>query len=302
MLIFLTLVWGGSFPMVRWSVARIDAIAFTGLEFFFGALALAPLCFLKPAPLPCSRRREPPGPRFWLKAGAAAGFLLACGSILQYQGMVWTTSGKSAFISSLYVILVPLMAIVMGRVPGRAVWAGLAAGVAGLFLLSGVADSVGDFNRGDALTLAGDACWASHLILVGRCANRVEPIRFVTVQAALAGSSCLAIAAARGAMPGWSAFLETLPFTLFGIVSVSLAYLIQTYCQREMRASETALVLQLKAVFAALFGMAFLGETMTPAMWGGAALVICGSLLAQTRADRLGRPLTAQVPENVESV
>jgi drug/metabolite transporter (DMT)-like permease len=272
--------------MVRWAVTRVDPFALTGFAFLFGTAAFFPLCFRAPPKLPKSFRGAPPGPRFWLWTGLAAGALISCASLLQSHGMIWTTSGKSAFISSLYVVLVPLMAFATGRRPGPGVWAGLVFGVSGFYFISLAEDGGGGFNRGDALTLAAAACLASHLLLVGRCANRVDPVRFTTTKTAVAAASCLTVASARGALPGWDAFIETLPVTLFGVVSISCSHSVQTFCQRHVRASEAAMILQLKAVFAALFGMAFLNEDMTPSMWAGAALVVFGSIIAQSNAER----------------
>jgi hypothetical protein len=182
--------------------------------FLSGSLAFLPLSFRKSPPLPDYFFGKPPSPLFWLWSGLAAGGLLSFAAMLQFQGMVWTTSGKSAFITSLYMVMVPLMALAIGRVPGRTVWAGLFLGVLGLNFLSGVRDGDG-FNTGDALTLAADVFWASHLILVSRCANRVDAIRFVTVQTGVTAAVCLAIAFARGSVPDWGRVFGNIA-SLFG--------------------------------------------------------------------------------------
>ncbi|MDR3154102.1 MAG: DMT family transporter [Deltaproteobacteria bacterium] len=281
LLLFVTLVWGASFPTIRYSVALMDPFAFTGVKFIFSAAALLPLAFRRRAKAP-AHALDPggPAPLLWLWAGLAAGALLTAGTALQYAGMVSTTSGKSGFISALYVTLVPPLGLALGRIPSGTVWAGLFLGLAGLTLVSNPAGE-GGFGRGDALTLAADVFWACHVLLVGRYALQVNTWRFVAVQVGLVGVACLAAALVRGALPDQEAFVATLPFSLFGILSVSGCYYLQVTAQKDIRPSEAAILLQLQAVFAALFGMIFLGEVMTGPMWAGAALVVAGSAVAQ---------------------
>ncbi|MDR1041728.1 MAG: DMT family transporter [Deltaproteobacteria bacterium] len=280
LLLAATVIWGASFPTIRYSVALVDPFAFTGIKFLFSVAALLPLALRRRASSPGhAMDSERPHPLLWLWTGLAAGAFLTAGTMLQYKGMVWTTSAKSGFISGLYVTLVPPMGLVLGRIPSATVWAGLFLGLSGLFLVSN--PGAGGFNRGDALTLAADLFWAMHVILVGRYAIRVNPFRFVAVQVGTVGVVCFAIAAAAGELPGKAAFMATLPFSLFGIISVSACYYFQVTAQKDIRPSEAALILQLQAVFAAVFGMIFLNEVMTPVMWAGAALVVAGSLVAQ---------------------
>ncbi|MDR1035808.1 MAG: DMT family transporter [Deltaproteobacteria bacterium] len=280
LLLAATFIWGASFPTIRYSVALVDPFAFTGIKFLVSAAALLPLALARRARAPGhALDRERPHPLLWLWAGLAAGVLLTVGTALQYQGMVWTTSAKSGFISGLYVTLVPPLGLVLGRIPAPSVWIGLALGLSGLALVSNPGG--GGFNRGDALTLAADLFWAVHVLLVGRYAIRVNPFRFVGVQVGMVGAVCLGVAYVRDALPGAAAFTATLPFALFGILSVSMCYYFQVTAQKDVRPSEAALLLQLQAVFAAVFGMIFLGEVMTGPMWAGAALVVAGSLIAQ---------------------
>jgi drug/metabolite transporter (DMT)-like permease len=286
LLLATTVVWGASFPTVRYSLALMDPFAFTGVKFLFSAAALIPLALRRRgSPLAAGEGAEAPNPLLWLWAGLAAGAVLTAGTALQYVGMVWTTSGKSGFITGLYVTLVPALGLVLGRIPAGTVWAGLILGLAGLALVSGPA-AAGGFNRGDALTLAADLFWAVHVLLVGRYALLVNAFRFVAVQVGLVGAVCLAIAWARGDMPGLPEFVATLPFTLFGILSVSGCYFFQVAAQKHVRPSEAALLLQLQSVFAAVFGMIFLGEAMTRVMWAGAALLVAGSTVAQLRSGQ----------------
>lgn len=114
----------------------MDPIAFTGVKFLLSALALLPLALRTPGPVPGGG--GVPAKLFWFKAGLWAGVLLALMTVLQYEGMVWTTSGKSAFISSLYVVFVPLLALFSRRYPGVLFWTALAVSLCGLWLVAGL--------------------------------------------------------------------------------------------------------------------------------------------------------------------
>jgi drug/metabolite transporter (DMT)-like permease len=283
LLLLTTIIWGASFPTIRYSVALMDPFAFTGVKFLFSAFAMLPLVLRRGGKasahaLDASR----PHPLLWLWAGLAAGAVLTVGTALQYTGMVWTTAAKSGFISGLYLTLVPPLGFVLGRSPGWTVWLGLCLGFIGLLLVSNPGH--GGFNRGDALTLSADVFWAVHVLIVGRYAIRVDTWRFVAVQVGTVGAVCLAIAWMRGMMPDQAAFVATLPFALFGILSVSACYFFQVTAQKHIHPSEAALLLQLQSVFAAVFGMIFLGEIMTSSMWAGAAFVVTGSIIAQRHA------------------
>ncbi|MDR1039395.1 MAG: DMT family transporter [Deltaproteobacteria bacterium] len=288
LLLAVTAVWGITFPMTRWSmtVAGLDPFAYAGLKFLFAFMALLPLAVRGSAPRQEAGADKPSAGLLWLWAGLATGLVLAVYGVLQYAGLVYTTSGKSAFISGLYVVIVPLMAMAGGRMPGRPVWLGLVLAVSGLWLISGPQGGEARLNFGDFLTLLSAAFTALHVIMISRFANRVDPIRFVTVQIALTSLVSFAVAFVRGNMPDASVFWITLPFTLFGIISLAGCILAQTAAQRYMRASEVALMLQLQGVFAAVFGMIFLDEVMTLLMWAGAALMVGGSIMAQSRARR----------------
>jgi drug/metabolite transporter (DMT)-like permease len=276
--------------MTRWTVtvAGMDPIAYSGFKYLFAFLALLPIAFRRPGPLPETRRGKPPGKLLWLWAGLAAGFIQTAYGVLQYAGLVYTTSGKAAFIGGLYVVIVPLLAMAGGRLPGPRVWTGLVLGVIGLWFISGPQAGLGQLNLGDGLSLLSATFLALHVIITARFANRVDSVRFVTVQVAIASAVSFAIAFARGDMPDAAVIWITLPFTLYGIISLAGGIMIQTAAQKSMRASEVALMLQLQGVFAAVFGMIFLHEVMTPAMWLGAALVVAGSIAAQSLSRRKG--------------
>jgi drug/metabolite transporter (DMT)-like permease len=283
------LVWGAEYPTIRWAVGTMDSIAFTAVKFLLSAAALLPLALRQAGPLPQNFRGKAPGRFFWCWAGLVTGVVLALETVFLYEGMVSTNAGKAAFIANMEVIVVLLIAISIGRVPGHPIWLGLALGVAGMWLLSDPENGgAGWFNFGDALVLASAVFGGLHVVLTGRYANRVALYRFVTVQLAVTGFICLTVTVARGTLPDAAAFWLTLPCAMFGIFSLSGAVVAQTAAQRHMRAVEVALLLLLEAVFAAIIGAIFLNEGMTFVMCLGAAMMMAGAAVAQIHEGRKG--------------
>jgi drug/metabolite transporter (DMT)-like permease len=280
-----TTIWGFSFPINRYALERVDPLAFCGLRFLFGALALLPVAMRSAGrgPGPAAAYSEE-HPRLWLWAGIISGGVLATATALQYYGLSITTSAKSGFLTGLYVTMVPLFGFVMGQLPPRSVWVGLLIGVVGLVLISG-SGAAGGFNRGDALTLVADLFWALHVLLMGYFALKVNPWLYVAVQAVVSAVSCLALAFILETLPDFQTFLSILPCAMFGILSVSVAYVFQFKAQKDISPTEAALIMQLQSVIAGLAGMIFLDEIMTKLMWLGACLMVAGSLVAQRTAQ-----------------
>jgi drug/metabolite transporter (DMT)-like permease len=281
LLLTATAIWGFSFPINRYAMEHADPMAFCGLRFLFGAAALIPMALRF-----AGRGAGPAGsyssgrPLLWLKAGVVTGLVLASATALQYYGLSITTAAKSGFMTGLYVTMVPLFGFVMGQLPPRSVWLGLAVGLVGLFLISG-AGATGGFNRGDALTLAADLFWAAHVFLMGYFALKVNPWHFVAVQAAVSAVACLIVAWFFNSLPDLGVFMAILPCALYGVLSVSFAYVFQFMAQKDISCTEAALIMQLQSVIAGVAGVIFLGEIMTRLMWFGAFLMVLGSLIAQ---------------------
>ncbi|MDR2404746.1 MAG: DMT family transporter [Deltaproteobacteria bacterium] len=285
LILIATAIWGFSFPINRYAMGYVDPMAFCGLRFLFGALALIPIAMRR------AGRGPGPGasylqehPRLWLWAGVVTGLVLALATSLQYYGLSITTSAKSGFITGLYVTMVPLFGFVMGQLPPRSVWIGLAVGLVGLILISGT-DTSGGFNRGDALTMVADLFWAAHVLLMGYFALKVNPWQYVAVQAVVSAVFCLVIAFIFNSLPDIETFVKILPCALYGILSVSVAYVCQFKGQKDVSCAEAALLMQLQSVIAGIAGVIFLGEVMTKFMWVGAFLMVAGSLIAQRTAQ-----------------
>ena len=290
LLLIAAVLWGAAFVACRAAMRHMGPLTFNGLRFALGALALAAVIGLRR-----TRRRpardglkepssfEPPrhvGFRLYLLGGAVAGLVLFAGVSLQQAGLVYTTAGKAGFITGLYLPLVPILGLLLGRRTGGATWLGVVLAVVGLYLLSIVPGSF-EMERGDALVATCAVFWAVHVLVVAHLAPRLEPLKFGLVQFSTVAVASLAAAAAIEPLASADLRNGALALLYGGLVSVGIAYTLQLVGQREAPPGHAALILSLEAVFAALAGGLLLAERLEPRQLAGAALMLCGMLASQ---------------------
>lgn len=173
LLLLAAFLWGTTFIFQRQAMDNLSPFAYTGLRFLLGSLVLLPLVYFR-----IRKTRRQSGLRIvakkWFIGGLGAGLFLFVGMAFQQYGLVWTTAGKAGFITSLYVVIVPLFLLLAGRGIqfGEIVGAILAA--IGLYLLS-FTDSF-SLSRGDFLVLVGAAVWAGHVLYIGWLSPKMDPV------------------------------------------------------------------------------------------------------------------------------
>ncbi|HEX2979429.1 MAG TPA: DMT family transporter [Anaerolineaceae bacterium] len=268
-LILVAVIWGTSFIAQRSVANSLGVFLFNGFRSILGGLVLIPLI-----------------PRPWRidkKVFALillVGVLMFSASALQQAGMKTTTAGNAAFITSLYVVLIPFILTTVWRhhIPSMT-WlcAGLA--VVGVYLLSNSGPV--HFSQGDGLELVGAVFWAFHVIMVGFMARKVDPWTLTSVQLLFSGVINLIFGFIFEAhtLPALSGSLWAIFYT--GVFSFGIGFSLQAYCQRRAPASDVAIILSMESVFAALFGFLILHETLHITQLVGCALILTATLLAQ---------------------
>jgi drug/metabolite transporter (DMT)-like permease len=277
-LVAVTAVWGVTFVQVKDAVVIYPLFAFLALRFAIASATLA---------VPGTPRVRSLG-RAGAAAGALAGALLGAGYVLQTAGLERTSVSSTGFITGMYVVLTPVLALLLfrNRLGGRAA-AGVALAVVGLALLSGVH---GGSLAGDLLVLAGAAVYSLQIVLMERFAPRYDAIAFTLVEmlAAFAGLLVVALAAGQLRVPhGWTVWGALL---VTGVFASALAFLAQTWAQRRTSATRTALAFSLEPVWAAFFGITIAGDRLGTVGFLGCAVIMAGILLAEpAAADVLAR-------------
>jgi len=218
-----------------------------------------------------------------LGAAVLLGLCLASGSVLQTVGLRHTTASKSAFITALYVIIVPLVALLVARVRLRAsslVAVVLAA--AGLYLLT--MPRAKGFNIGDMLTLGCAVAFALHILIAESAAPHHDPVALTFWQVATTAATCGMVMAVvqrpRFPITPWtvSALLLT------GVLATALAFAVQMWAQRETSATHAAVIFTGEPVFAAIFAGLIQGEWLSRIGMMGGLLIVGAMLLAQVGA------------------
>jgi|YNPNPStandDraft_1061719.scaffolds.fasta_scaffold00280_15 drug/metabolite transporter (DMT)-like permease len=281
LLLFLTsLIWGSAFSAQRVAAQFVGPFLFNGARFLLAGLAL--LLIFRRLPWKAERRQ-------WLWM-AAAGVFLFLASTLQQAGLHWTTAANAGFITTLYVVIVPLVLLALGEKVTWQVWLGAALATGGAKLLS----SPGTLHLapGDGLELLGAVMWAFHIVLISRIVHHVDAMQFAIGQYLVCGALNLGVGLIAdqqtigGLFPAWWAIAYT------GFFSVALGYTIQVIAQRFAPPGDAALIMGTEAIFAALFGYLTLGEGLTAIQIFGGGLILAAVVLVQWQRQNAAVPVS----------
>ena len=278
-LVVVTAIWGYTFVPVQKAVAVYPLFAFLAVRFAISTVTLAPFAWRPLRALP----------RGGWAAGLGAGTLLATAYGLQTAGLELTTVTSTGFITGLYVVFTPLIALAAFRTPVPApVWIGVVLSLAGLMLLSG---APGGSWVGNLLVLGNAVAQSLQIVSMERFAPRYDAraLTFLQMTVAFAGFTVVAVATGQVEAPPdaqtWYALVVT------GVFAGALGYLVATWVQSRTTAARAALVFTLEAPFAALFGVLLLSETLGWAGWLGCAVMLTGIVLAEPAAASVLRRL-----------
>lgn len=269
-LLLVTLVWGTTFPLLKSAAADLGGIEISAFRFIVAAVCISP--FLLRAPR-----------RAWID-GTLLGVLALASYVTQAYGLQFISSNRSAFLTSLNVLMVPLLGLAFG---GRLTWTALAAAAmacAGIGLMSWEG---GGNLAGDAATIVCALAYALYVIVLSQRAARHEAKHLAATQIAvmailatawmlLQPAETLATLHAR-AMPHVTTLLY------LGAVATAGMLFLQAVGQRRVAAEKAALIYALEPVFAALFGWMWLGELLGWRGVAGGAIVIGALVLAELR-------------------
>jgi drug/metabolite transporter (DMT)-like permease len=273
-------VWGTTFVMVKDAVASYPVYSFLGLRF-----AVATIAFLVLFPSTLSRLNGRV-----IKAGIVAGGFLTAGYVFQTLGLApgMTSPGRAAFITGMFVVITPFMqAVILHRMPRWTAWVGVASAVAGLWLLSGGGGS-GGWNIGDTLVLVCAVAYSGHMIVVGSIGRGHDMRPLTLVQLATVTVVCGLMGLGERAPAPTSASLW-IALAVTGVLASAVAFAVQTYAQKHLSPTRTALILICEPAFGGLFAWLAVGERLGPAGIAGAALILVGMAVSQVLAAVVAR-------------
>jgi drug/metabolite transporter (DMT)-like permease len=281
-LLLVSIIWGSAFVAQRVAGQLGSVYYFNGFRYLLAALVVLPFAIHirrsgNPSRMPLEQHK-------WM---FIAGFLLFIGSGLQQAGMVYTTAGNAGFITSLYVVLVPILLFVVWREKPH--WLSIAAVVlagVGAFLLS----TGGRFEVkiGDALEIVGALFWTFHVIVLGKFASRFESMSFSVGQLVVCGVLNLSLGLfIEKPMVFNGSLVGAIAYTAF--FSLGLCYTLQIWAQRHTPPADAALILSLESVFAVLSGWLILNERLASVQILGALLIFVAVVLSQFKEWTSGK-------------
>ena len=275
LLLLTALIWGFAFVAQRVGMEHVGPFFFNGVRFALGCLPLLPFVLRTTATPLASRLHR-------------AGLFLFTAASLQQVGIVHTTAGKAGFITGLYVILVPILALLLRHRSRRSTWAGALVATAGLYLLS--VEPPLAIARGDALVLVSAFFWAGHVLVIGNLARQLDWAMLAFLQFLVCSLLSTAVALGTEHIALQPLVDAAVPVLYGGMLSVGVAYTLQVVAQRRAAPGHAAIILSLETVFAVLGGWLLLDEEMPLRGLIGCGLMFAGMLISQVGLGR--RPKT----------
>ncbi|GHD93336.1 membrane protein [Pseudocitrobacter faecalis] len=281
-LILITMFWGGTFLAVQYAVSFSGPFFFVGVRFAMAAVAVGVLCARSLRGLT----------RLELKAGMVIGIAIALGYSLQTWGLQSIPSSKSAFITAMYVPLVPLLQwLCLGRMPGLMSCVGIVLAFIGLIFLAGPNGDLLALGQGELITLASAVAIAAEIILISAWAGKVDVRRVTVIQLATASIVAFAMMVPAGeSVPPVSSGLLIVALGL-GIFS-AIIQVTMNWAQRSVSPTRATVIYTGEPVWAGIFGR-LAGERLPALALLGAAFIVVGVLVSEMKFKRKKIPQSA---------
>ena len=275
-LILATVIWGGAFVAQSVGMDHVGPFTFQTLRCTLAALFLFPLNRVTGKKEEFIRKWTD---RKLCTTGILAGLALFCAASLQQVSLQHTTAGKAGFLTAMYIVLVPMLGLFIGKKPNLNAWISVAMAVLGLYLLSGA--DLKNINFADWMLLGCAFFFAVQITIIDRIGLGFDGIRLNCVQSL--------VCAVLSSLFMW--FTEDsdmgnilrcwLPLCYAGILSMGIAYTLQIFGQQKLEPTQASILMSLESVFALIFGWLLLHERLSPAELLGCGTMFCAVILSQ---------------------
>lgn len=286
LLLLAACIWGVAFVAQSEGMAYMGPFTFNAARFLLGGTVLVPLIVWNAGKAGGGRQTTEAlwqnGKAQWkvtLAGGVCCGLAIFSASTFQQIGIQYTTVGKAGFITTLYIIMVPLFGLVFGKKVRPVVWPGALMAAAGLYLLC-VNETV-SLNRGDLYVFFCAVLFSVHILVIDYFSPKADGVKLSCIQFYFSGILSLLLALLFET-PTLSALAAgSLPVLYAGIMSCGVAYTLQIVGQRGMDASVASLILSLESVVSVLAGWLILGQLLSLRERIGCVIVFAAVILVQ---------------------
>ncbi|SEO82252.1 DMT family transporter [Paenibacillus sp. OV219] len=294
LLLITAFIWGFAFVAQRQGMEHIGPFTFNAVRFALGALSLVPLMLIldriaarTPKSSETKSVESKLSYRTAARSGLITGVVLFCGATLQQIGLVYTTAGKAAFVTGLYIVIVPFLGLFLKQRLNMNSGVGAALALVGLYLLC-MTNNL-SLSKGDIYELVGAFFWSAHILLIDHFSSKTDVIKLSFFQ--VVTCSVLSFIAAFGTetitLDGLSQAL--VPILFGGIVSVGIAYTLQVVGQKNAQPTQAAIIMSMETVFAVIGGYLILDELLGMRGIVGCLLMLTGMIIPQLPQFRLSR-------------
>jgi len=271
-------IWGSAFVAQSIGMTHIGPFTFTAVRILLAAITLAPvvLLFGKKTTLDAEIVNDK---KTLYTGGICCGTALFFVLAFQQAGLQYTTAGKAAFITSLYIVIVPVLGLFMRKKPAKIIWLCIVIAFTGVYLLCIKEDL--SLNHGDFLVLFSAFFCAVHILIIDHFSPKVDSVKMSQIQFFVCSLMSFIPMFIFEAPEMYNILISWKPILYAGAFSAGLGYTLQVIAQKDTTPAVTALILSFESVFAALAGFIFLNEILTAKEIFGCILMFTAIILAQ---------------------
>jgi len=260
MLFFAALIWGFAFAFQRQGMDHMGPMTFNGTRFLIGAIVLIPVIFLFKRPGD-NKEITKKDVFFTIKGGIVCGICLFCASSLQQMGLQYTSVGKAGFLTTLYIILVPIIGIFFRKKASIMVWLGAILSVIGMYLLC-VSETM-SINKGDVFAFCCAIVFAFHILSVDYFSPKTNGVVLSCIQFLTSGIMAM-ISAFIWEQPTITEIINGIvPLLYVGVMSSGVAYTLQILGQKNADPTVASLIMSLESAVSVLGGWLILKQKLT---------------------------------------
>ena len=281
-------LWGVAFVAQDVGLEYVEPFTFTAVRCFLGGVALLVIAvvfeLIKKKTVKVktvlTREEKKTAIKNLVVGGIACGAVMCAATNLQQIGLVYTTAGKSGFITACYIVLVPIIGLFFRKKCRFTVWIAVAMAIVGLFFLC-LSDGFGGFNKGDAITFGCTVAFAFHIITVDRFVAKTDGIKLACAQCFVC-SFLSAIPMFIFENPQIENLLKAyVPLLYTGILSAGVAYMFQILGQKRLNPTLASIVMSLESVVSVIAAWLILGQKLTLREIIGCVIIFAAIILAQ---------------------
>lgn len=277
LLLLTAFVWGFAFVAQSVGMDHMGPFTFCGGRFLLGGMVLLPFVLTKRKK--AGKEKASAGGKTVLIGGICCGLALCAASLFQQYGILYTTVGKAGFITTLYIIMVPILGVFLRRRIAKRVWAGAVLAALGMYLLC-MKESL-SLGIGDTYVFICAFLFSIHILVVDHFARETDGVTLSCVQFFTAG-----IVGVAGALILEKPMLSDivgglLPLAYAGIFSSGIGYTLQVIGQKYVEPAAASLIMSMESVVSALAGWLLLHQSLTGRELSGCVFVFGAVILVQ---------------------